>query len=148
MTENFGNQNRKGKNGRHRNYGSNNWGSCNTDILYMSDYKWCHGPTCHEDKTQDRVRGSKGSKVLRTKKVKTTDESEWYCPDDMFNWFCSQTCMHKFIKTNITRVIALAPRNEPLETLINDPVKTEGYYGWKINERGVDTQTEQDIIGL
>jgi len=38
--------------------------------------------------------------------------------------------------------VALAPRNEALETLINDPVKTEGYYGWKINERGVDTQTE------
>ena len=36
----------------------------------MSDYIWCHGPSCHELKTQDRIRGVKGSKVLRTRKVK------------------------------------------------------------------------------
>ena len=108
----------------------------------MSDYNWCHGPKCHTYQTQDRVRGTKGSKVLRTRKIKQETNSEWYSPDDMFNWFCSQTCMHKFMKTHLQRIVALAPRNEALETLINDPVKTEGYYGWKINERGVDTQTE------
>ena len=110
----------------------------------MSDYNWCHGPKCHTYQTQDRVRGTKGSKVLRTRKIKQNTNSEWYSPDDMFNWFCSQTCMHKFIKTNITRVIALAPRHSALETPINDPTKnTEGYYGgWNITERGVDTQTE------
>ena len=129
-------------NGTNRNYSGNRRNDCHSMVVHMSDYKWCHGPKCHTYQTQDRVRGSKGSKVLRTRRIKQNTESEWYCPDDMFNWFCSQTCMHKFIKTNITRVIALAPRNEPLETLINDPVKTEGYYGWKINERGVDTQTE------
>ena len=42
-------------------------------VATMSDYKWCHGPKCHKSHTQDRIRGSKGSKVLRTKKVKTTD---------------------------------------------------------------------------
>ena len=63
---------------------------------------------------------------------------------NMYNYFCSQTCMHKFIKTHIQRVVAIAPRTEPLETLINDPKKTDrAYYGqWEINERGVDTQTE------
>mgnify|MGYP003625448129 FL=1 len=103
----------------------------------MSEYKWCHGPKCHTYQTQDRVRGTKGSKVLRTRKIKQETNSEWYSPDDMFNWFCSQTCMHKFIKTNITRVIALAPRNEALETPINDPVKTDrAYYGqWEITEK-------------
>ena len=35
----------------------------------MSDYNWCHGPECHEKKTQDRIRGVKGSKVLRTRKI-------------------------------------------------------------------------------
>ena len=50
--------------------------------------------------------------------------------------------MHKFIKTHIQRVVAIAPRTEALETLINDPVKTDNYYGWNITERGVDTQTE------
>ena len=35
----------------------------------MSDYNWCHGPECHTHKTQDRIRGVKGSKVLRTRKI-------------------------------------------------------------------------------
>ena len=35
----------------------------------MSDFNWCHGPGCHTHHTVDRVRGVKGSKVLRTKKV-------------------------------------------------------------------------------
>jgi hypothetical protein len=36
----------------------------------MTDFNWCHGPECHKKHTQDRVRGVKGSKVLRTRKVK------------------------------------------------------------------------------
>ena len=36
----------------------------------MSDYNWCHGPDCHKHRTQDRIRGVKGSKVLRTRKIK------------------------------------------------------------------------------
>ena len=37
----------------------------------MSEHVWCHGPSCHTQHTQDRIsRGVKGSKVLRTKKVK------------------------------------------------------------------------------
>ena len=36
----------------------------------MTDFNWCHGPSCHEKHTVDRVRGVKGSKVLRTRKVK------------------------------------------------------------------------------
>ena len=35
----------------------------------MTDFNWCHGPECHERHTVDRVRGVKGSKVLRTRKV-------------------------------------------------------------------------------
>ena len=31
----------------------------------MSNYQWCHGTTCHESHTLDRVRGSKGSKVCK-----------------------------------------------------------------------------------
>jgi len=35
----------------------------------MSEHVWCHGPSCHTQHTLDRVRGSKGYKVLRTRKV-------------------------------------------------------------------------------
>ena len=34
------------------------------------EYVYCHGTECHKKHTQDRIRGVKGSKVLRTKKIK------------------------------------------------------------------------------
>ena len=104
----------------------------------MAEYIWCHGPKCHEDRTQDRIKGSKGSKVLRTRKIKQT---EWN-KDHYFRYFCSQGCMHNFIHIHMQRIVALAPRYEPLETPINDPVKTDqAYYGqYSITERGVDNE--------
>ena len=81
----------------------------------MSDYNWCHGPKCHTHKTQDRIRGVKGSKVLRTKKV------PYYGRDvhDWINYFCSQNCLMDFIKKHCNEMIALEPRTECLETPIN-----------------------------
>jgi len=110
----------------------------------MSSHVWCHGTNCHKSRTQDRVRGSKGSKVLRTRKVK---QSEWNTGDrrNMYSYFCSNTCYNDFANANIDRIVALAPRTEPLETPINDPTKnTDNHYysSWNITERGVDTNTE------
>ena len=102
-------------------------------------YKWCHSPKCHTYQTQDRVRGTKGSKVLRTRKIKQQTESSWYDPNSIHNYFCSQGCITDFWNTYAQRVVALAPMNEPLETPIYDPEKPENYYGWRITERGVDT---------
>ena len=38
------------------------------------EYVYCHGTDCHKKHTQDRIRGVKGSKVLRTRKIK---QSSW-----------------------------------------------------------------------
>ena len=112
----------------------------------MSEFKWCHGPSCHKDKTQDRIRGSKGSKVLRTRKIKQHTESSWYRPNDFMNYFCSNGCYNQFAHKHIERIVAIAPRHTPLETPIEDPVKTKHethyghtYYDVPIKERGVDT---------
>ena len=95
----------------------------------MSDFNWCHGPQCHEKHTVDRVRGVKGSKVLRTRKVKTTNwnEGKWY------NYFCSQRCYDDFAHKHIQQVLAIAPRTECQETPIHNPTKethNNGYYNW------------------
>ena len=109
---------------------------------------WCHGTSCHKNRTQDRVRGSKGSKVLRTRKVKQHINSEWYHPDQIYNYFCSQTCLHDFIKTHIQRIVALDPRNEPQETPIQDPEKktyqsSYGDYKYTRTEiKKIETSTE------
>ena len=83
----------------------------------MTDFNWCHGPQCHEKHTVDRVRGVKGSKVLRTRKVKLYTTNYWY------NYFCSQRCYDDFANTCIQQVIAIAPRTQALETPIKDPIK-------------------------
>ncbi len=85
---------------------------------------WCHGPSCHTYRTQDRVRGSKGSKVLRTRKVKQT---KWNSGDrlNMYSYFCSNGCYNDFANTYVQQVIRIAPRPTPLETPIQDPKKTE-----------------------
>ena len=86
----------------------------------MSDYNWCHGPHCHKRETTTRVRGVKGSKVLRTIKINVSGRY----PQGLWKYFCDQTCMHDFIHTHAEEFIALHPRPEALETPIEDPVKT------------------------
>ena len=93
----------------------------------MSSHVWCHGPLCHTYVTTDRVRGSKGSKVLRTRKVKIHN------PDyvHMYSYFCSNGCYNDFANKYVEQVIRIAPRNEPLETRIEDPKKEteQGHWG-------------------
>ena len=84
----------------------------------MSDYNWCHGPECHKQHTQDRVRGVKGSKVLRTKKIKVIEPLPRYY-HGWENHFCKLACLMDFIKEHLTSMIALGPRTEALETPIN-----------------------------
>ena len=84
----------------------------------MSEYVWCHGPSCHTQHTQDRIRGVKGSKVLRTKKVKQDTDRSWYNPNNFYNYFCSQSCYNNFANTHAQQIIAIAPRTEALETPI------------------------------
>ena len=58
----------------------------------MSELKYCQGPKCHEHKTKDRIRGSKGDKHYETRK-----RSHFYymngnccsmiCQDDWFKKF-------------------------------------------------------------
>ena len=104
----------------------------------MTDFNWCHGPKCHTKHTVDRVRGVKGSKVLRTRKVKQYGNNNgWY------NYFCSQGCYDNFANTYIQEVLAIAPRTECLETPIQDPHKERNQYGWINWEINIDETRQQ-----
>ena len=80
----------------------------------MSDYNWCHGPNCHTQETQSRVRGSGDNKVLRTRRIKVYQPEEPH----IYDFFCNQSCLMDFMREHITSVIAIAPRREALETPI------------------------------
>ena len=90
----------------------------------MSSHVWCHGPLCHTYTTTDRVRGSKGSKVLRTRKVKIHNPDYMH----MYSYFCSNGCYNDFANKYVEQVIRIAPRLEPLETRIEDPKKEKVEY--------------------
>jgi len=93
----------------------------------MSSFVWCHGPGCHKSHTQDRIRGVKGSKVLRTKKVA---QHQWNSGErtSMYSYFCSQGCYNDFANTYVREVIALHPRTEALETPVNVDKVQDTYY--------------------
>ena len=99
----------------------------------MSDFNWCHGPRCHEQHTQDRVRGVKGSKVLRTRKIPITSWNE----DHYRKYFCSNSCYDEFASKHIEQIIAIAPRTEALETPVNVSKETVDHPYW-----GKQTNTE------
>ena len=87
----------------------------------MSSYNWCHGPNCHTNHTQDRIRGVKGNKVLRTRKIGI---NKWNV-GSVWSVFCSQGCYTDFFYKYWQQVITIAPRTEPLETPIEVEVVNE-----------------------
>ena len=93
-------------------------------------YNWCHGPNCHTQETQSRVRGSKGNKVLRTIKIKHGSSYRTHEHYSMFNYFCNQSCLMDFIRLHLQSIIAIAPRREALETPIKDPYKETIQSNW------------------
>ena len=110
----------------------------------MSDYNWCHGPECHKKVTVDRVRGTKGNKVLRTRKIKPYSQPY----TNFYDYFCSNGCYNDFAHTYIREVIAIAPRTEPLETPIEDPKKTVVTSHWNPNHSWTRTEiTKVDSTG-
>ena len=98
----------------------------------MSNYNWCHGPNCHTNHTQSRVRGSGDNKVLRTIKIKEDSNYRSYEQYSMFNYFCNQNCLMEYIRTHLQAIVAIAPRREALETKIKvEKEKYESYrYEW------------------
>ena len=58
--------------------------------------KYCQGPICHEHKTKDRIRGSKGDKHYETRR-----RSHMYYNGD----FCSLNCQDDWFRTFGTRAI-------------------------------------------
>ena len=117
----------------------------------MSNYNWCHGPNCHTNHTQSRIRGSGDNKVLRTIKIKWGRYN--YSGDEqpnVWDYFCNQSCLMDFIRLHLTSITAIAPRTKALETPIKvEKEKYESYrYDWNGNGRAerVPYQATRTII--
>ena len=102
------------------------------------DYNWCHGPKCHERPTTTRVRGVKGSKVLRTKKIPMNHWNR----NCTWEYFCDQTCLHDFINKHYLEMVRMYPRTEALETPIDVVVETK--FDWQDNPYKIKVIKEVD----
>ena len=112
----------------------------------MSEFNWCHGPSCHKSHTQDRIRGVKGSKVLRTRKVTL---NQWN-RNSFYSKFWSNSCYNEFANKYVDQIVAIAPRTEALETPILDPVKetTTTNYGYSYTNTKIEVDnTRTNDIG-
>ena len=98
-------------------------------------------------KTVDRVRGTKGNKVLRTRKVSFNPNSSWYDANSSHNYFCSQTCQNDFWDKYGNQIRQIAPRTEPLETPIEDPKKTTHTYNYGYGDHSYTTTEINKIQG-
>ena len=58
---------------------------------------YCQGPSCHEYKTKDRIRGPKGDKHYETRR-----RSQFYYGK---NNFCDQRCMYDWISQHIEQAL-------------------------------------------
>ena len=79
----------------------------------------CQGPECHTHKTQSRIRGPKGSKVLRTRAARydMTSHSWGYIWE---RYFCDERCMNDWLAKHLTQLMTVVGINtKPQESLID-----------------------------
>jgi len=107
----------------------------------------CQGPKCHTYDTHSRIRGVKGSKVLRTRNARhdTNDDSSW-----IYMWeyyFCDERCLHTWLKEHMTQLINyVGIKTKPQETPIDVVKGTIERWGNKYNTTTIKllNETEQD----
>ena len=88
----------------------------------------CQGPECHTYKTQSRIRGPKGSKVLRTRfgRCDFTPEHRSFWED----FFCDERCLHAWLKVHLNNLmLSVGINTKPNETPI--VVEKETLEGWR-----------------
>ena len=66
-------------------------------IIPISEMKYCQGTKCHEYRTKDRIRGTKGNKSYQTRRR----SSLYYGKEN----FCCQTCLYDWINEHIEQAL-------------------------------------------
>ena len=89
--------------------------------------KLCQGPICHEYKTKDRIRGSKGSKRYETRRR----SSFYYAKGN----FCSMICQDGRINKHIEHALDHFGRTTQVKHVVADSAwyKSVTYIGYRNN---------------
>ena len=96
--------------------------------------KYCQGNKCHEYRTKDRIRGTKGSKYYSTRR-----RSSFYYSDN----FCSLNCQTDWLNDNIEHALNHFGRiTEPKKTMCDQAWYKE--YDWR---NGTNHYFVNDLLG-
>jgi hypothetical protein len=116
----------------------------------------CQGPECHTYKTHSRIRGPKGSKVLRTRNarydISVTSHSWGYVWE---RYFCDERCMQNWLAKHMTQLMTIVGINtKPNETPIDVIKESFNRTDWRGNPytetdttiKLLNEQTNDDIV--
>ena len=104
--------------------------------------KYCQGNKCHEYRTKDRIRGTKGNKSYQTRR-----RSSFYYGK---NNFCCQTCLYDWINEHIEHALDHFGRTtEPKKVLCDQAWYKDYKYNYDhINNRSNNTHYfVNDLLG-
>jgi hypothetical protein len=97
--------------------------------------RYCQGNLCHEYKTKDRIRGTKGNKSYQTRR-----RSSFYYGKGNF---CSRNCMEDWLNKNIENALNhLGRTTEPKKVLCDQAWYKE--YDWR---NGTNHYFVNDLLG-
>ncbi len=103
--------------------------------------KYCQGTKCHEYKTKDRIKGTKGSKSYQTRR-----RSNFYYGK---NNFCSLNCQNDWFEVNGNRAIDHFGRlTEPKKVMADSAWYKDYKYKYNSNGRSTyDYVFVNDLLG-
>ena len=79
----------------------------------------CQGTKCHTYQTQSRIRGTKGNKVLRTRKARFNMNVNRDWIRGWEHYFCDERCMNDWLDMHIAQLINyVGLKTNPQETPI------------------------------
>ena len=97
--------------------------------------KYCQGTKCHQYRTKDRIRGTKGNKSYQTRR-----RSSFYYGNGNF---CSQNCMYDWINQNIEHALNHFGRiTEPKKVMCDQAWYKQ--YDWR---NGTNHYFVNDLLG-
>ena len=99
--------------------------------------KYCQGTKCHEYRTKDRIRGTKGNKSYQTRR-----RSSFYYGQ---NNFCSLNCQNDWINQNIEHALNHFGRTtEPKKVMCDQAWYKDYTYGYPDNS---NYRLVNDLLG-
>jgi len=100
--------------------------------------KYCQGNKCHEYKTKDRIRGTKGAKYYQTRR-----RSDFYYADN----FCSMNCQSDWLNKNIEHALDHFGRTTEPKKVLCDQAWYKDYKWRGVGENGTRHYFVNDLLG-